>query len=177
MRTDTRHPHVAAFFEKHYGRPCVYSSANQVVHRLDNSQMAAYHSGNFFDYAATLPSLLWDVMEKVGAPKDLFERITGYKRIDTYDAPDVTFVDSMFENILRAARFSRFLAASHKRTIETILSHCRPDRREQFDQIWDVTMQLAELERRMAVTEGELSTLRDQVMQGSAMFTRPTAPA
>jgi glycosyltransferase involved in cell wall biosynthesis len=176
LRTDTRHPHVAAFLEKHHDRPCFYGSGNHVVHRLDNSQLAEYHAGNFFDYAAPLPSLIWDVMDKVGASKDLFERVTGQKRIQSYDPPTVTFIDTMFENMLRAARFSRFLAPSHKRTIEQILAHCRPDRQAQFDDIWAVTQQLAGLEHRSKALQNELDGLRETVMKASAMFTQPNVP-
>ena len=175
MQTDTRHPHVAAFLEKHHGRPCFYSAANHVVHRLDNSQMDEYHSGNFFDYGATLPKLLWEVMEKVGAPKDLLERVTGQKRIETYDPSAVTFVDSMFENMLRSARFSRFMTDAHKRAIEAILAHCRSDRQSQFDQVWEITQQLANLEHRLKVSTNELIAMQNMVLNASGSFANPNA--
>lgn len=170
LRTDTRHPHVAAFLEKHHDGLCLYNSANQVVHRLNNSPIAEYHAGNFFDYAATLPALMWDVMEKVGASKDLFERTTGHKRITNYAPPQNTFVDTMFENMLRAAYFSRFMAASHRYTMEQILEHCRPHRREQFDQLWALTQQLHELERQSKVSQARFEDLREQVMRTSSVF-------
>jgi glycosyltransferase involved in cell wall biosynthesis len=170
LRTDTRHPHVAAFLEKHHDGLCLYSSANQVVHRLNNSLILDYHSGNFFDYAAALPALLWDVMDRVGAPKDLFERITGDKRVATYDPPRITFVDTMFENMLRAACFSRFMGDSHRYVIEQILDHCRPHRREQFDQLWELTQRIQEMERQSKDAQSRLEELRNQVMQTSSLF-------
>jgi glycosyltransferase involved in cell wall biosynthesis len=170
LRTDTRHPHVAAYLEKHHDGICLYNAANDVVHRLNNSPILDYHAGNFFDYAVTLPALLWEVMGKVGAPKDLFERVTGHKRVASYDPPQVTFIDTMFENMLRAAHFSRYLTVSHHYIMDEILSHCRPHRREQFDQIWDMIQQVIEMERRSKQAQGEFDGVRARVLQASQTF-------
>jgi glycosyltransferase involved in cell wall biosynthesis len=175
LSTNTRHPHVAAFLEKHHDGLCLYNSANQVVHRLNNSLLGDYHAGNFFDYAAALPVLLWEVMDKVGAPKDLFERVTGHKRVANYDPPQLTFVDTMFENALRAAHFGHYLAASHRYVLEQALNHCRPHRREQFDQICELSRRLQELEHRSKITQAELEALREHALQSSALYARSDA--
>jgi hypothetical protein len=117
---------------------------------------------------------MWSVMEKVGAPKDLFERATGHKRIESYETPEVTFVDAIFENMLRAARFGHYPTVAHKYTLEEVFDHCRHDRRWQFVQVWTLIRQLADMEESARSVEAELSALRERVIQASAIFTKPT---
>lgn len=176
LRTDSRHPHVAAYLEKHAHAPAYYSSANHLVHRLDNSQLLDYHAGNFHDYATTLPRLLVDVIDKVGAPKDLFERITGQKRIVDYKKSDVTFVDTIFENMLRALHYGRHMTMGHRRVIEAALAHCRPDRLQQFAEIWTFNNALLEIEKRQKDETQVLTSARQNALSVSDVFTRSTRP-
>jgi hypothetical protein len=137
--------------------------------------MLAYHAGNFFDYGVTLPVLLLEVMEKIGAPADLFERITGHKRIDDYSAPDITFVDSMFENMLRAIAFGLYIPGGHWRTLDQALSrNVRADRPAQFAQIWAYSQKVAQMEKAETAARQALELAKQKAMETSALFTTST---
>jgi glycosyltransferase involved in cell wall biosynthesis len=101
LTVDTRHPHLVAYLEKHHGAPAFYCSAPFLVHRINNSTLEDYNLGNFFDFAVTFPPLLAAVVRKVGAPANFFERMTGEKRVASYTPTGLTFVDNIFENLLR----------------------------------------------------------------------------
>lgn len=176
LRTDSRHPHVAAYLEKHAHAPSYYSAANHLVHRIDNSQLLDYNAGNFHDYATTLPRLLLDTAVKVGAPLDLFERITGHKRINDYKTPDVTFVDTIFENMLRALHFGRHMTMGHRRVLEAALAHCRPDRLRQFAEIWTFNNALLDMEKRQKEEAQALTNARQKALNVSDVFSRSTKP-
>jgi glycosyltransferase involved in cell wall biosynthesis len=176
LRNESRHTHVAAFMEKHAGRPAFYSSANHLVHRVNNSQMLDYHAGNFYDYAVALPRLLWAVNEKVGGPADLFERISGYKNVSSYDVPQVTFVDNILENILRSFGFGYFINAGDRRFYEQVFTHCREDRLAQFGQLWDYAKVLDRLTEQFNSAEAALKQAKKSARETSGVFTRPTAP-
>jgi len=176
LRTDTRHPHVVAFLEKHAHVPAYYSAANHLVHRVDNSQTIDYNGGNFFDYAGDLPRLLIEVMAKVGAPADLFERTNGHRRVKSYDQPDVTLVDTVFENILRALYSGYYLTLGHRRALEAVLPHCRPDRPAQFAELWTYNNTLRQLAKRETQATQALAEARQAALTASDVFTRPTAP-
>lgn len=178
LRTDSRHPHIAAYLEKHAGKPALYSSDTHLVHRLDNSTMLAYHAGNFYDYGVTLPALLLKVMDKIGAPADLFERITGEKRITSYDAPSITFVDSMFENMLRAIAFGLYLPGGHWRTLDQALAkNHRGDRAAQFSQIWAYSQKVAQLEKAETAAKQALELAKQKALETSKLFTQSTQDA
>ncbi|CAN5414941.1 hypothetical protein BH10PSE4_BH10PSE4_42330 [soil metagenome] len=176
LRSDTRHPHVAAFLEKHAHAPAYYSGANHLVHRVENSQTIDYNAGNFFDYAANLPRLLADVAAKVGAPADLFERTNGHRQVQSYDRPEVTLVDTIFENLLRALYSGYHLTTGHRRSLETTLAHCRPDRLQQFAELWTYSNTLAQLAKRKADATQTLDEARQTALNASEMFQRSTAP-
>ena len=174
LRTDSRHPHVAAFLEKHAYAPAYYSSANHLVHRIENSPMLDYNAGNFFDYGATFPRLLIEIMEKVGAPLTLFEKISGHRRVASYDPPDVTFVDTIFENNLRGLSAGKYLGVGHRRALESALVHCRPDRMGQFAEIWKYNVHLIDVERRSKVADDSLMLAQRKAMDTSELFKTPT---
>jgi glycosyltransferase involved in cell wall biosynthesis len=175
LRTSSRHPHVAAYLAKHAQRPAYYSAGNHLVHRNNNSPLHHYNAGNFFDYGTTLPLLLTEVGRQVGAPDDLLERITGYKRIANYDPPDVTFVDAMMENLLRAMAFGFYMNTGHRRALEQILGeHGRSDRLAQLEQIWSYGLHLSNLEQAEARSRDLLKSARDAALETSAIFTRST---
>ena len=176
LRSDTRHPHVVAFLEKHAHAPAYYSAANHLVHRIENSQTANYNAGNFFDYAAALPRMLIEIMAKVGAPADLFERTSGHRQVKHYDRPEVTLVDTVFENILRALDAGYYLTLGHRRALEATLAHCRPDRLAQFAEIWAYNNKLQQMADRETQATQALAQGRQLALGASEMFTRSTAP-
>jgi hypothetical protein len=175
LRANTRHPHIAAFLEKHWGKPAYYLADTHLIHRNDNSPMQEYHAGNFFDFGVTLPCVLIETGQRVRAPAGFLEQATGRKQIANYNTPDVTVVDGMFENQLRALSFGRYMNVGQKRTLEDMLSHCRGDRLAQFEQIWAYGQQLDQLERNKVVAEQTLNQARAAALQTSAIFTQPTA--
>jgi glycosyltransferase involved in cell wall biosynthesis len=174
LRLDTRHPHVAAFLEKHWGKPAYYLADTHLIHRNDNSVMLEYHAGNFFDFGATLPCALIETGKRVRAPAGFLEQATGRKNITNYDPPDVTVIDAMFENQLRALAFGRSMTVGHRRVLEEMLAHCRPDRLPQFEQIWAYGQTLHGLEKAKTGAEIALKQARDAALQTSTIFTRST---
>jgi glycosyltransferase involved in cell wall biosynthesis len=176
LRSDTRHPHVVAFLEKHAHAPSYYSSATHLVHRVENSQTIDYNGGNFFDYAGDLPRMLIEVAAKVGAPADLFERTNGHRQVISYDRPAVTMVDTVFENILRAAHAGYHLTLGHRRALEATLVHCRPDRLAQFAELWTYSNTLQQLARRKTEATDALLRARNAAFDASEMFLKSTAP-
>jgi glycosyltransferase involved in cell wall biosynthesis len=176
LRSDTRHPHVVAFLEKHAHAPAYYSSANHLVHRFDNSQTIDYNAGNFFDYASNFPRLLIEIAAKVGAPADLFERTSGHRRIDSYDPPEVTLVDTVFENMLRAMSAGYHLTLGHRRALESTLAHCRPDRMAQFAELWTYSNTVQLLAKKEAEAKHFLGQARENALATSRVFIQSTAP-
>jgi hypothetical protein len=174
LRTDSGHPHVAAYLEKHAFAPSCYSAANHLVHRVETSPMLDYEAGNVFDYGATFPRLLIEICEKVGAPKDLFERTSGHRKATSYDPPEVTFVDAIFENILRGMSAGQYLNVGHQRALESMLVHCRPDRMAQFAQLWTYSQRLITLERNVKAAQGSLDFAQKTALETSRMFTQST---
>jgi glycosyltransferase involved in cell wall biosynthesis len=174
LTVDTRHPHLAAFLEKHHGASAFYCSAPFLVHRVDNSGLGEYHVGNFFDFAVTFPALLSAVVRKIGGPADFFERMTGEKRIASYEPTGVTFVDSMFENLLRLLAGGRHITPSQRYALEQALAGCRADRVKQLGELWAIQMTILELERRANAAKQQLEQNRLSCTQASQLFTKPT---
>jgi len=174
LTIDTRHPHLAAFLEKHHGAPAFYCSAPFLVHRVDNSSLGEYHMGNFFDFAVTFPPLLGAVVRKIGAPPDFFERMTGEKRVSSYTPTGLTFVDSIFENLMRAFSGGRYITPSQRYALELALAGCRPNRLNQLSELWSLELELIALERKADEAKGHLEQARQACVQASQMFTRPT---
>ena len=172
LTVDSRHPHVAGFLAKHAGKPAYYCAEPYLVHRLNNSTLGEYHIGNFFDYAVTLPILLSKVLREIGAPTDFFERMTGDKRIQSFDAPQITFVDNIFENLLRSMAGGKYLTVSYRRALEEILSHCRADRVQQLNDIWSMQDQVMILEQQVEDSKSMLAQGREACSQVSRNFVR-----
>jgi glycosyltransferase involved in cell wall biosynthesis len=174
LTVDTRHPHLAAFLEKHHGAPGFYCSTPFLVHRVDNSSLGDYNLGNFFDFAVTFPPLLAAVARKVGAPADFFERMTGEKRVASYTPTGLTFVDSMFENLLRSFAGGRYITPSQRYALEQALAGCRVGRLNQLGELWTLQLEVLALERAADEAKANLEQARQACVQASQMFTRPT---
>lgn len=153
LEAGTLHPHLLSFFEKHHNQPCYYTSANYLVHRSHNAQLNEYMSRNFKDVGRTLPILMMQIGRKFGAPADFLDRINGSRKIDNYQEPRITFVDNMFENMMRAIATEKFITLNEKYAIDNILKHCRPGRLETFSKIWRINE-----EKR--IISGDLNTRR-----------------
>jgi glycosyltransferase involved in cell wall biosynthesis len=174
LKVDSRHPHVAAFLAKHHGKPSLYCASPFLIHRLNNSTLGEYHLGNFFDYGVTLPILLHQVLSFIGAPPDYFERMTGDKRIMAYDAEDgPTFVDTIFENILRAMSGGKYLTVSQRRALEAILAGCAEGRLVQMGEIWRMQEQMLVLEQQVDQSKAMLEQGRQACLPSSKNFIRP----
>jgi glycosyltransferase involved in cell wall biosynthesis len=174
LTVDTRHPHLVAFLEKHHGAPAFYCSAPFLVHRVDNSDLEHYHVGNFFDFAVTFPPLLAAVVRKIGAPADFFERMTGEKRLASFTPTGLTFVDNIFENLLRSFGGGRFISPNQRYALEQALAGCRPVRLTQLTELWTLQVEVMTLERKANEAKGHADQSRQACIQASQMFTRPT---
>jgi len=174
LTIDTRHPHLAAFLEKHHGAPAFYCAAPFLVHRVENSSLGDYHLGNFFDFAITFPPVLGAVVRKIGAPADFFERMTGEKRIASYTPTGLTFVDNIFENFLRALGGGRHMTTSQRYALEKVLAGCRTGRLNQLGELWTLQLEVMALERAADRAKADFEQSLDACIQASQMFTRPT---
>ena len=172
LKADTRHPHVAAFLHKHHGKPAYYVSAPYVVHRVDNSGLQQYNTGNFFDYAVTLSVLLDQILQQIGAPGDYFEHMNGDKRIVSYDAPQITFIDNIMENLLRSIGGGRAFTVSQRYALEAILARCKPGRVRQLNDIWTMQRDLQTLEQRAEEARAMLEHGRQACLNASQTFVR-----
>jgi glycosyltransferase involved in cell wall biosynthesis len=170
LTADTRHPHLAALLEKHHASPAYYCSEAYLIHRVENSPMLDYHSGNFFDYGVTLPCVLAEVACKIGAPADLFERVIGDKSAQAYAPPTTTYVDAMLENILRGLAFGKYMTVGQRYRLEEILTSCREHRLGQFAEVWKLHQHLAHLEGVSARAKAELDQARQASHQASRAF-------
>lgn len=174
LTVDTRHPHLAAFLEKHHGASAFYCSAPFLVHRVDNSSLGDYNLGNFFDFAVTFPPLLFSVVRKIGGPADFFERMTGEKRVASYTPTGLTFVDNIFENLLRSYGGGRHITPSQRHALEQALAGCRAGRLNQLGELWTLQLEIMALERASNEAKANLEQGRQACVQASQMFTRPT---
>ena len=167
LEADTLHPHVLAMFEKHTGQRCCYSSANDLMHRTRNGQLHDYMGQSLKDIGVQLPIRMMRFAARCGAPPDFFETINGSRRIDDYDPPRITYVDNMFEYMMRAIAAERFILRNEKFALEAILAHCRPGRLQAFADIWraNETARVAweRLATRQDVTETEREAHRAQL--------------
>ena len=172
LQVDTRHPHLPAFVEKHHGQPAYFASAPFLVHRINHGPgVDAY--GHFFDYAVTLSLLLDDVLNQVGAPPDFFERMNGDKQVQSYEAPAVTFVDNILENLLRSMSGGRYFTISQRRALEQILARCRPDRVQKLNEIWRMQEDLKTLEQRAEEALAIVGQGKHACFAASQSFARP----
>ena len=170
LKADTRHPHVAAFLHKHYGRPAFYASAPYVVHRVNSAAGPNDDQAKVFDYAVTLPTLLDQILRSFGAPANFFERMTGDKRVNSYDPPRITFVDNIFENLLRAVGGGRYFTVSQRWALEAILTGCNPGRVKQLNDIWSMQESLQTLEQRADESRAMVDQGRRACLQSSQHF-------
>jgi hypothetical protein len=151
-------------------RPTIWCTGSRTRQTID------YNAGNFFDYASNFPRLLIEIAAKVGAPADLFERTSGHRRIDSYDPPEVTLVDTVFENMLRAMSAGYHLTLGHRRALESTLAHCRPDRMAQFAELWTYSNTVQLLAKKEAEAKHFLGQARENALATSRVFIQSTAP-
>ena len=175
LQVDTRHPHLPAFVEKHHGKPARYASAPFLVHRINHGPTRNEPYGHFFDYAVNLSLLLDDVLGQIGAPPDFFERMNGDKQVQDYEAPVVTFVDNILENLLRSMSGGRYFTISQRRALEQILARCRPGRVQQLNEIWRMQDDLQTLELRAEEARSLFDQGKEACFTTSHSFARPTA--
>jgi glycosyltransferase involved in cell wall biosynthesis len=166
LTVDTRDRHVAALLQRHHGKPAYYSSTPHLIYRAANGVGREYLIDNVFDDAVTLPVLLDSILRTIGAPRDFFERMTGDKRIETYDAEDgPTFVDNIFENLLHTMVSGHYFTVSQRWALEGILAGCAPHRLRQLAEIWQMQSDFQMLEghaqeARAIVEQGKLNLLQ-----------------
>lgn len=153
LEAGTLHPHLLSYFEKHHDQPCYYTSANYLIHRSHNAQLSDYMPRNFKDVSRILPVLMMKFARKYGAPPDLFDRINGSRKIYIYQEPKITFVDNMFEYMMRGIAAEKFILLNEKYAIENILKNCRPGRLETFSTIWGIS-------EKMRIISDDLTTRR-----------------
>lgn len=145
LAAGTLHPHLLSFFEKHHNQPCYYTSANYLIHRSHNAQLSEYMPLNFKDMGSDLPILMMKFAEKYEAPVDFFDRINGSRKINNYEEPKTTFVDNMFEYMMRGIAAEKFILRNDKYSLEKILRKCRPGRLETFHKIWTINETMREI--------------------------------
>ncbi len=173
LKADSRHAYLAAYLQKHHGKPAYYASRPHVIHRIADPGRRDDRVGAAFDIAVTLPILLDAVLRETGAPDDFFERMTGDKRIAAYDDPDgPTFVDLMLENLLLAIAEGRYFSFSQRWALEAILRRCASHRPRQLDEIWQMQRTVQALDHQAESAQARIEQGRRTCADAARNFTR-----
>jgi hypothetical protein len=124
---------VLAYFARHRDARCTYLSSNHLGHRTNNTTTRlgpiAFATGVDF------PLQLQRFRKEFGLDADYYEQINGSRRIETFDPPKVTFVDNMFEFMVRAIAEGIYLDDYSRLNLTELLAGCRPGRLAEFDGI------------------------------------------
>jgi Glycosyl transferase family 2 len=127
------HAHVLAYFARHRNARCTYLSSNHLGHRTNNGLTplgpVAHAIGIDF------PLQLQRFRREFGLDADYYEQINGSRRIDNFDPPKVTFVDNMFEFMVRGIAEGIFIDDYSRLGLRALLAGCRPGRLAQFEEI------------------------------------------
>jgi hypothetical protein len=124
---------VLAYFARHRDRRCTYLSSNHLGHRTNNTTTRLGLIA--FATAVEFPLQLHRLRKEFGLDADYYEQINGSRRIDNFDPPKVTFVDNMFEFMVRAIAEGIFLDDCSRINLTELLAGCRPGRMAQFAEI------------------------------------------
>ena len=127
------HAHLLAYFARHRDVRCTYLSSNHLGHRTNNGLTplgpVAHAIGIDF------PLQLHRFRREFGLDADYCEQINGSRRIDSFDPPTVTFVDNMFEFMVRGIAEGIFIDDYSRMSLRELLAGCRPGRVAQFEEI------------------------------------------
>jgi abequosyltransferase len=159
LSADTFHSYVIAYLAKHRNARCTYLSSNHLGHRVDNSVLHDYSAATMEDIGIKFPLILRQFYGQLGLPDDFYEQINGSRYIDTYDPPKTTFVDNMFECMLRAVANGRHINAPNRFGLEQLLSRCRPERLGQFAEVWRISEKMRVEQWRHEQARGEYERL------------------
>ncbi len=124
---------VLAYFVRHRDGRCTYLSSNHLGHRTNNTTTRL--GAIAFATAVVFPLQLHRFRKEFGLDADYYEQINGSRRIDNFDPPKVTFVDNMFEFMVRAIAEGVFLDDYTRINLTELLAGCRPGRIAQFAEI------------------------------------------
>jgi glycosyltransferase involved in cell wall biosynthesis len=124
---------VIAYFARHRDGRCTYLSSNHLGHRTNNTTTRL--GSIAFATAVDFPLQLHRFRKDFGLDADYYEQINGSRRIDNLDPPKVTFVDNMFEFMVRSIAEGIFLDDYSRINLTELLAGCRPGRLAQFEEI------------------------------------------
>ena len=179
--------HVAYYLAAYHDLSAYYDASTYVVHRWDPDATKT-HTSNFYHLGATFPAILAAARDLSGLPKDLFEQISGEKRVSDPHSHRLTFVDMILQNLWRCVAYAWPVSEAEWAFLDGECANWRPHRRAQFDVVRALA---ASLDGGMAKLEGLTSTpltvadgeavvdpaalregarfLGDQIIQGRAM--------
>jgi hypothetical protein len=135
------------------------------------------------DVGMQFPVVMANMARPFGFTDDIFDQINGSRRISNYDAPQITFVDNIFEYQLRAIAAGRVLSYFQRLAFEQMSLNWRPHRRAQFDEIWLLSEKMRAVTEAMAVVRSQYEQMvvdvsgeRDRLRQMALAFTdkKPT---
>jgi glycosyltransferase involved in cell wall biosynthesis len=176
LKADSRHAHVAAYLNKHHGRPACYVARPDLVQRVQGGGRLQDQVANTFDFAVTLPILLDAALRAIDAPGDALERMTGDASIQVYDDPDgPTFVDQMLGNLLLSLAAGRYFTVSQRWALESILKRCAPHRLGQLAEIWQMQQTVQALDHSAETAQALVERGRRTCAEAARNFERSAA--
>ena len=124
---------VLGYFARHRNGRCAFLSSNHLGHRTNNTTTGLGPIA--FATAVDFPLQLHRFRKEFGLAPDYYEQVNGSRQIDTLDPPKVTFVDNMFEFMVRSIAEGIFLDDYSRINLTELLAGCRPGRLAQFDEV------------------------------------------
>ena len=126
--------HVAYYLAAYHDRSAFYDASTYVLHRWDPGAVNTHHS-NFYHLGATFPAIMATARDLSALPKDLFERISGEKRVSDPAALRISFVDMVLQNLWRCVASGWPITEAEWAFLDGECANWRPHRRAQFDTV------------------------------------------
>ncbi len=124
---------VLAYFARHRDARCTFLSSNHLGNRTNNTVTGL--GPNAYATGIDFPLQLHRLRREFGLDADYYEQINGSRRIENLDPPKVTFVDNMFEFMVRSMAEGFFINDCDRMNLKALLAGCRPERLAQFEEI------------------------------------------
>ena len=103
------------------------------------------HSHNFYHLAVRLPKSMARLRDQIGLPKNLFEHLSGARNVMDFDAPQISFFDSIIDYTFKTVGVGGHIAPEDWAFLRREADYCRPGRREAIDEAYEAFHRLASL--------------------------------
>ena len=124
--------------------PSMYESGVYVLHRWQPDDVEK-HNHNFYHLAVRLPQSLARLRDHIDLPKDLLERLSGARNVMDFEAPQISFFDSVLDYTFKTVGVGRHISAEDWAFLRREADLCRPGRREAIEEAYEAFHRLASL--------------------------------